>query len=142
MEIANTTETITLDEDKRIVSAAEEKAQEIGCPMDIAVVDAGRNFKAHVRMDGANIGSILISINKGYTAVAFQGETGNLQEMTARTARSTASATHTEDASLSFQAASRSSCSCARAGIVGAIGISTGTIKQDQEVAEAGVTAF
>ena len=38
------------------------KAQEIGQPMDTSVVDAGGNLKAHVRMDGAFVGSITIYI--------------------------------------------------------------------------------
>jgi uncharacterized protein GlcG (DUF336 family) len=38
--------------------------------MNIAVVDAGGNLVSHVRMDGAWIGSIDISINKAFTARA------------------------------------------------------------------------
>jgi uncharacterized protein GlcG (DUF336 family) len=34
-------ETIALEDARRVIAAAEEKAAEIGCPMDIAVVDAG-----------------------------------------------------------------------------------------------------
>nr|MBA3952901.1 heme-binding protein [Rubrobacter sp.] len=36
-------ETITLEDARRVIAAAEQKAAEIGCPMDIAVVDAGGN---------------------------------------------------------------------------------------------------
>jgi uncharacterized protein GlcG (DUF336 family) len=75
-------DTITLEEAQRVIDAAAKKAVEIGQPMDIAVVDAGGNLKAHARMDGANIGSITISINKAYTSIAFQCETGELQEAT------------------------------------------------------------
>ncbi len=75
-------ETITLEEAQQVIDAAAKKAEEIGQPMDIAVVDAGGNLKAHARMDGANIGSITIAINKAYTAIAFQCETGDLQEAT------------------------------------------------------------
>ncbi|MDP9426354.1 MAG: heme-binding protein, partial [Actinomycetota bacterium] len=75
-------DTITLEEARRVITAAERKAEEIGQPMDIAVVDAGGNLKSHVRMDGAHIGSITIAINKAYTAIAFQGETAGLQELT------------------------------------------------------------
>ena len=75
-------ESITLEEARTVIAAAEQKAQEIGQPMDIAVVDAGGNLKAHVRMDGAFVGSITISINKAYTAIAFQQQTADLQEDT------------------------------------------------------------
>ena len=39
--------------------------------MNIAVVDKGGNLVSHVRMDGAWIGSIDISINKAFTARSF-----------------------------------------------------------------------
>ena len=42
------------------------KRAEIGQPMNIAVVDSGANLVAHVRMDGAWIGSIDISIKKAF----------------------------------------------------------------------------
>ena len=48
---------ITLEDARRVISAAEKKALEIGQPMNIAVVDGGGNLVAHVRMDGAWIGS-------------------------------------------------------------------------------------
>lgn len=38
--------------------------------MNLAVVDAGGNLVAHIRMDDAWIGSIDISINKAFTARA------------------------------------------------------------------------
>jgi uncharacterized protein GlcG (DUF336 family) len=82
VEAAKTKETITLEEARRVIDGAARKAEEIGQPMDIAVVDAGGNLKAHVRMDGAFVGSITISINKAYTAIAFQQETAHLQEDT------------------------------------------------------------
>src|SRR5205814_1160539 len=50
-------------------------------PMNIAVVDAGGNLVAHVRMDGAWMGSIDISINKAFTARAFDIETKKLGEL-------------------------------------------------------------
>lgn len=53
---------------RRVIAAAEKKATEIGQPMNIAVADAGGNLIAHVRMDGAWLGSIDISIKKAYTS--------------------------------------------------------------------------
>ena len=49
---------ITLSDARRIIAAAEKKAEEIGQPMNIAVVDAGGNLVAHVRMDKAWMGSV------------------------------------------------------------------------------------
>ena len=57
---------LTLNDARRIIAAAEKKASEIGQPMNIAVADAGGNLIAHVRMDGAWLGSIDISIKKAY----------------------------------------------------------------------------
>src|SRR5579885_1002063 len=72
---------ITLQDARRVIAAAEKKAEEIGQPMNIAVVDAGGNLVAHVRMDNAWIGSIDIAINKAWTARAFDISTRELAEL-------------------------------------------------------------
>ena len=59
---------ITLEEAKRIISAAEHKAQQMGLPMNIAVMDAGRHLVAFHRMDGAWVASIDIAIDKAFTS--------------------------------------------------------------------------
>src|SRR5580692_8798243 len=69
---------VTLADAKRIIAAAEKKAEEIGQPMNIAVADAGGNLIAHVRMDKAWMGSVDISIKKAWTARAFDIETKDL----------------------------------------------------------------
>ena len=46
--------------------------------MNIAVVDAGGNLVAHVRMDGAFFGSVAVSIDKAWTTAAFQCPTAAL----------------------------------------------------------------
>src|SRR5207302_9879687 len=53
---------IKLDDARRLIAAAEKKAAQIGQPMNIAVCDEGGNLVSHVRMDGAWLGSIDISI--------------------------------------------------------------------------------
>lgn len=139
MATATVLETISSDEARRIIEAAAAKAAEIGQPMDIAVVDAGGNLKAHIRMDGANIGSIPISINKAYTAIAFQCETGDLQDAT----RPDGPIYGLNDAHGGRLVVFPGGIPLVRDGkIMGAIGVSTGTIEQDQEVAEAGVSAY
>ena len=132
-------ETITLEDARRVLDAAAAKATEIGQPMDIAVVDAGGNLKAHVRMDGANIGSITIAINKAYTAIAFQGETSSLQEAT----RPDGPIFGLSDAHGGRLVVFPGGIPLVRDGhIMGAIGVSTGTVEQDQEVASAGAEAY
>ena len=132
-------DTITLEEARRVIEAAERKAGEIGQPMDIAVCDAGGNLKAHVRMDEANVGSITISINKAYTAIAFQCQTANLTDDT----RPDGPIFGLSDAHGGRLVVFPGGIPLVRDGrIVGAIGVSTGTTEQDQQVAEAGVSAF
>jgi uncharacterized protein GlcG (DUF336 family) len=137
--IAKTKETITLGEARRVIDAAERRAEEIGQPEDIAVVDAGGNLKAHVRMDGAFVGSITVSINKAYTAVAFQTETANLQEAT----RPEGPIFGLSDAHGGRLVVFPGGIPLVRDGeIVGAIGVSSGSVEQDQEVAQAGAEAL
>lgn len=132
-------ETITLEEAQQVIDAAAKKAAEIGQPMDIAVVDSGGNLKAHARMDGANIGSITIAINKAYTSIAFQCETRDLQEAT----RPHGPIYGLSDAHGGRLVVFPGGIPLVRDGrIMGAIGVSTGTIEQDQEVAEAGAGAY
>src|SRR5689334_25066267 len=69
---------ITLADARRIIAAAEKKAEQIGQPMNIAVVDQGGNLVSHVRMDNAWIGSVDISINKAWTSRAFDITTKDL----------------------------------------------------------------
>ena len=69
---------VSLADARRVIAAAEKKSQEIGQPMNIAVADEGGNLVAHVRMDGAWLGSIDISQKKAYTSRAFDISTKDL----------------------------------------------------------------
>src|SRR5256714_10814373 len=69
---------IKLDDARRIIGAAEKKAAQIGQPMNIAVCDEGGNLVSHVRMDGAWLGSVDISIKKAFTSRAFNIATRDL----------------------------------------------------------------
>jgi uncharacterized protein GlcG (DUF336 family) len=72
---------VKLDDARRVISAAEKKAREIGQPMNIAVADEGGNIVTHIRMDNAWIGSIDISMKKAYTSRAFDIETKELAKL-------------------------------------------------------------
>ena len=130
---------VTLEDARRVISAAEKKALEIGQPMNIAVVDGGGNLVAHVRMDGAWIGSIDISIKKAYTSRAFDLATKDLAE-------------HSQSGGQFFgiHASNNGKILIFAGGIplksegqvVGAIGVSGGSGEQDQTVAEAGAAVF
>ncbi|HTK26475.1 MAG TPA: heme-binding protein [Pyrinomonadaceae bacterium] len=130
---------VTLAEARRIIDAAERKAEEIGQPMNIAVADAGGNLVSHVRMDGAWIGSIDISIKKAFTSRAFDIATKDLAE-------------HCQSGGQFFgiHASNNGRIMIFAGGIplkkrgkvVGAIGVSGGSGEQDHAVAEAGAKAF
>ena len=130
---------ITLADAKRVLAAAEQKAEQIGQPMNIAVVDAGGNLVAHVRMDKAWIGSVDISINKAWTSRAFDISTKDLSE-------------HSQSGGQFFgiHASNHGRVMIFAGGIplkrgedvVGAIGVSGGSGAQDHAVAEAGAAAF
>lgn len=130
---------ITLDEARKLITAAEKKAVAIGQPMNIAIADAGGNLVAHARMDGAWIGSIDISINKAFTARAFNIATKDL----AREAQPGAQfyGIHVSNGGRVMIFAG--GVPLKRGGqVVGAIGVSGGSGEQDQTVAEAGAAAF
>jgi uncharacterized protein GlcG (DUF336 family) len=130
---------ILLQDAKRIIEAAEKKATAIGQPMNIAVADAGGNLVAHVRMDGAWMGSIDISIKKAWTSRAFDIATQDL-------------ATHSQSGGQFFgiHASNGGKVMIFAGGIplkkrgkvVGAIGVSGGSGEQDHAVAAAGAAAY
>jgi uncharacterized protein GlcG (DUF336 family) len=127
---------ITLERARGVIAAAERKAQEIGQPMNIAVVDAGGNLVSHARMDGAWLGSIDISINKAYTARAFDMSTQDLGGE-AGSGGSLFGINTTNDGRIVIFAGGIPLTEGGE--VVGAVGVSGGTVEQDQEVAEAGV---
>lgn len=130
---------ITLKIAQDIIAAAQKKSVEIGQPMNIAIADAGGNLVSHVRMDGAWIGSIDISIKKAYTARAFDISTKDL-----------AGNSQSGQQFFGIHASNDGKIMIFAGGIplkkdgkvVGAIGVSGGSGEQDHAVAEAGVAAF
>lgn len=131
--------TITLEEAQGIISAAQQKAQEIDQPMNIAVIDNGRNLKAFARMEDAWLGSIEIAIDKAFTSASFLMSTQDLAEM-AQPGQPLFGINTTNSGRVVIFAGG---IPLMRDGeVAGAIGVSGGTVDQDQEVAEAGVAAF
>jgi uncharacterized protein GlcG (DUF336 family) len=130
---------VTLEDARRIIAAAEKRADEIGQPMNIAVVDAGGNLVAHVRQDGAWIGSVNISINKAWTSRAFDIETKALGENSQPT-QQFYGIHATNGGKVAIFAGG---VPLSRDGVVvGAVGVSGGSGDQDQTVAEAGAAAL
>ena len=130
---------VSLADARRVIAAAEKKAQEIGQPMNIAVADEGGNLVSHVRMDGAWIGSIDISQKKAYTSRAFDISTKDLGDNSQPTQQFFGIHVSNHGRIMIFAGG----IPLKRAGkVVGAIGVSGGMGEQDQAVAEAGAAAF
>jgi uncharacterized protein GlcG (DUF336 family) len=130
---------ITVDEAFQVIDAARKKADEIGVMMNIAVLDQGNNLTAFARMDGAWQGSIDIAINKAYTARAFDMPSADLGKISQPGEMCFGIHASNDLRVIIFGGG----IPLQRGGIiVGAIGVSGGTVDQDIEVADAGVKAF
>jgi uncharacterized protein GlcG (DUF336 family) len=134
-----TYESITLEDAKRMLSAAEAKAASLKIAYNIAVVDAGAHLVAFLRQDGALIGSIDLAINKAVTARILEKATSDL----ARLAQPGMPI-------FGIQASIASEVVIFGGGvpvvydgnIIGAVGTSAGTVEQDIAVAEAALAAL
>ncbi|HEY7117057.1 MAG TPA: heme-binding protein [Tepidisphaeraceae bacterium] len=130
---------LTLADARRIIAAAEDKARSIGQPMNVAVVDSGGNLLAFERMENAWLGSIDISIKKAWTSRAFDIATGELAKFS-----------QSGDQFFGIHASNDGKVMIFAGGVplkqggkvVGAIGVSGGSGKQDQDVADAGAAAL
>jgi uncharacterized protein GlcG (DUF336 family) len=130
---------ITLSQAKQVIAAAESKADEIGVPMNIAVVDAGCNLTAFLRQDGAWLGSIEIAQDKAFTARAFDIPTGDLGEAAQPGAPLYGIPSSNGGRVIVFAGGTPLTDGDR---IVGAIGVSGGEVDQDRAVAEAGAAAL
>ncbi|QXQ06080.1 heme-binding protein [Sphingosinicellaceae bacterium] len=132
-------QTLTLADARILIAAGEAKAKEIGVPYNIAVADAGGNLIAHVRMDGAWMGSIDISISKAFSARAFDMSTDALS-----------GASQSGQSLFGINTTNGGKIVVFGGGVpikigdavVGAVGASGGSVANDIIVAEAAAAAF
>ncbi len=133
------TETLELEDARRIIAAATHKAVSIGQPMNIAVVCAGGHLLAFERMAHAWMGSVDIAIKKAWTSRAFDIETEALGKLS-----------QSGDQFFGIHASNDGKVMIFAGGVplkkngkvVGAIGVSGGLGEQDQAVAQAGASAM
>ena len=131
--------TVSLDDARRVIAAGEDRAREIEQPQNIAVVDAGGNLVAHIRMDGAWIGSVDIAINKAFTARAFDLPTADL----AAESKPGGQYYGIQESNKGRVMIFAGGVPLKRGGkVVGAVGVSGGDGEQDTTVAEAAAAAF
>lgn len=136
---AQITNDITHDEALKAVLAAKEKATKDGVLVNIAVVDAGANLKAFIRMDESYLGSIDVAIKKAKTARYFNIDTGKLGELT-QPGGIIYNIELTNDGLVSFPGGIPIKNKNGK--IIGAIGVSGGTIEQDRAIATFGANSI
>ena len=138
-EIKNAATTdITVTKARAAVDAARRTAEEIDTKMDIAIVDAGGNLKAFLRMDGAWLGSIDISIKKAKTARFFDMPTGEIGKLS-QPGGPLFGIEHSNDGLITFPGGLP--ITNPNGTVIGAIGVSGSSVENDHTVAAAGVNA-
>jgi uncharacterized protein GlcG (DUF336 family) len=138
-DMPRTYETVTLDDAKQMLSAAEAKAMSFGIAYNIAVVDAGGHLVAFVRQDGALIGSINLAIDKAVTARIFDKATSDLSRL-AQSGKPLFGIQESNDGKVVIFGGGIPVV--VKGCVVGAVGASAGTVEQDVAVAEAAVAAL
>ena len=131
---------LTLEGARAVLVAAQRRAGELRCPVNIAVVDQGAHLLAFERMDGAKPSSIAIALVKARAAAMRRAATG--PAMTGDQIN--------VPLALGLAAASPADQTPIRGGVpivvdsevVGAIGVSAGTEEQDAEIAACGAAAL
>jgi len=134
-----TTTDITALQARAAVDGAILKATELQAKMNIAVVDAGGNLKAFLRMDSAWLGSIDIAVKKARTARLFDMPSGDIGGLS-QPGGPLWGIEHSNDGLVSFPGGVP--LRTADGTVFGAIGVSGSTVEDDHAVAEAGAEAL
>ena len=135
---ALTTLDMSADQAQAVIEAAKAKALELGTKTDIAVVDAGANLKAFLRMDDAWIGSIDIAIKKARTARFVNMPTGEIGKLS-QPGGALYNIEHSNGGLISFPGGVPITDSSGA--VIGAVGVSGSNVDDDHAVAEAGAGA-
>jgi len=128
---------LTLAGAQAVVAAAVAKAHEIGVDECIAVVDRGGALLAFARMDGGRIASITIALTKAVSAATRRRPTSEEMAgdvvMGIRLALASGNSVTNIGGGLPLVVAGQ---------VIGAIGVSSGTVEEDTIVAKAGLAAL
>ncbi|MDV7186545.1 heme-binding protein [Lutibacter sp. TH_r2] len=130
---------ITDEEALKVILAAKKNAEDINVLVNIAVVDSGSNLKAFIRMDNSFLGSIDIAIKKAKTARYFNIDTGKLGELT-QPGGIIYNIEHSNNGLITFPGGLP--IKNKKGDIIGAIGVSGGTIEQDRAIATVGAESI
>jgi len=130
---------LDLQQATRLIERAKAAAADTGVPVIIAVVDPGTNLKAFARMDGAVLGSIDIAIKKAKTAALFECNSEDVWEY----CKPGAPAHGLELSNGGLAPFAGGIAIKDRNGkLIGALGVSGGSVNQDQAIAKAAVDAI
>ena len=130
---------INLQLAKKLIESAEKKAKEIEVPMVICIVDGGGNFIACNRMDDALLVSVDIAQNKAWTSVALKMPTSDLAQAAGLGKELYGINTTNNGRVVVFGGG----IPLRKNGqIIGAVGVSGGSVKEDIQVAQAAVEMF
>ena len=130
---------LTLSQAQTVIQAAVKKAEQIKVPMNIAVMDAGGNLKAFARMEDAFIGSIDIATKKARTARYFNMSTRDLGNA-AQPGKELYGIEVTNNGLAIFAGGVLLVNSAGI--IVGSVGVSGGSVDEDEAVAKAAASAL
>lgn len=129
---------LTLADCDRMIEAGMRRAREIGVPMVLAVVDAGGNLIETRRMDDALLVSVTLAPHKAYTAATVRMATHTLAELA-----QPAAPLYGIDVNIPNLTLVGGGLPLNRAGaLVGAVGVSGGSVAQDIDVAQAMAAAL
>lgn len=126
---------ITLDIALDVIIAARSKSEDLGVPMNIAVVDLGCNLVAFAREDDAWLGSTDIAIKKAKTARMFDMNTGEIGKLS-QPGGPLYGIEHSNDGLITFPGGALLADESGN--VVGAIGVSGSSVENDHAVALAG----
>lgn len=129
---------ITLTQADAALAAARQAAGAIGIPVNIVVLDAGVHLKTFARMDGALLGSIDVAFGKAKTSALFGMSTEAMGELS-KPGSLTSGLDRTNGGLVAFGGGLPIQDKNGR--VIGAIGVSGGSVDQDVQIAQAAVEA-
>jgi uncharacterized protein GlcG (DUF336 family) len=124
---------------RALIAAGEARADAIGVPVNIAVLDGAAHLTAFSRQDGAVLGAIEISINKARTAALFRAPTEALWDY-AKPGGPSPGLENSNGGLVVFPGGLP--LFDATGQLIGAIGVSGGAPSQDLEIAQAAAAAL
>jgi uncharacterized protein GlcG (DUF336 family) len=124
---------------EQMVQSAVRKATQLGVPVHIAILDAGAHLKAFLRMDGAPLGSLDVALKKARTAVLFEMNSEAVRDYL-KPGAAAQGLELTNGVLVTF--AGGIPIKSTTGEILGAIGVSGGTVPQDFEIATAGSSVY